>query len=187
MGSASFSGPRQAQSKWSRVLASSGGAAVCLSDVSESREKKWKDLYWRSNKLRRAQQLGMEEPHKNARHQAESDARANEPVNLLFVCSKNQWRSPTGEQIYRDHPQVNTRSAGTASSARHQVSVADIKWADLILVMERKHAQRLRADYPEALQFKDLVVLDIPDNYRFMNPALIDELRAAVDPILASL
>ena len=146
------------------------------------REKKWKDLYFRSNKVRRAQQLGLDNPHKSARHRA-----AVEPVNLLFVCSKNQWRSPTGEKVYRDHPLASARSAGTASSARHQVTLADIKWADVIFAMEPKHAQRLRADYPEALQFKDLVVLDIPDDYRFMDPELIDLIKAAVDPLLEAM
>jgi len=143
------------------------------------REKKWKDLYVRSDKIKRARQLGHDQPHKTSRHRTKI-----EPVNLLFVCSKNQWRSPTGEKTYQDHPLVNVRSAGTASSARHQVTLADIRWADIILTMERKHAQRLRADYPEALQFKDVVVLDIPDDYRFMDPELIDLIRAAVDPLL---
>lgn len=146
------------------------------------REKKWKNLYFRSNKIRRAQQLGHDQPHKTSRHRAD-----HEPVNLLFVCSKNQWRSPTGEKIYRDHPLVNVRSAGTASSARHQITLADIKWADVILAMESKHAQRLRADFPEAVQFKDLVVLDIPDDYKYMDPELADLIKSAVDPLLESL
>lgn len=150
--------------------------------MSDEKEKKWKNLYLRSNKIHRAQQLGMDEPHKDARNSIKM-----EPINVLFVCSKNQWRSPTGEQVYRDHPLVNTRSAGTASSAKHQINLADIKWADVILVMERKHQQRLRADYPEALQFKDMMVLEIEDNYRAMDPELVELIKAAVDPILADL
>lgn len=152
------------------------------SDNEAPREKKWKNLYFRSNKVRRAQQLGHDQPHKSARHRTDDAS-----INLLFVCSKNQWRSPTGEKIYRDHPLVNSRSAGTASSARHQVTLADIKWADLILPMERKHAQRLRADFPEAVQFKDLVVLDIPDDFKFMDPELIKLIRTEVDPLLKSI
>ncbi|GAB5559264.1 MAG: phosphotyrosine protein phosphatase [Synoicihabitans sp.] len=109
------------------------------------------------------------------------------PINLLFVCSKNQWRSPTGERIYRDHPLVNARSAGTASSARHQISLADIEWADLIAVMERKHRQRLRADYPEALRGKEVIVLEIEDNYRAMDPDLVELIKASIDPLLAEI
>ncbi|MFK7789851.1 MAG: phosphotyrosine protein phosphatase, partial [Phycisphaeraceae bacterium] len=43
-------------------------------------------------------------------------------MNMLFICSKNQWRSPTAEQIYRSDPRLNVRSAGTSSSARHKVT-----------------------------------------------------------------
>jgi len=150
--------------------------------VDPLKEKKWKHLCWRSNKLRRAQQLGMDEPRKTARHRT-----ADKPIHVLFVCSRNQWRSPTGERIYRDHPRVNTRSAGTAVSARHPVTPADIQWADLILVMERKHHQRLRADFPEALRFREVRVLGIEDRHRFMAPELVAELRLAVDPILAEM
>jgi hypothetical protein len=35
-----------------------------------------------------------------SRYEPERDA----PVNVLFVCSRNQWRSPTGEQLWRRHP-----------------------------------------------------------------------------------
>ena len=46
--------------------------------------------------------------------------------NILFICSRNQWRSPTAETIWRKDPNFLVRSAGTASSARHTVSDADI-------------------------------------------------------------
>jgi predicted protein tyrosine phosphatase len=150
--------------------------------MNSEKEKKWKNIYLRSNKIHRAQQLGMDQPHKTAKNRPDVES-----INILFVCSKNQWRSLTGEKTYRDHPLVNTRSASTASSARHQISLADIKWADLIAVMERKHLQRLRADYPEALQYKDVAVLDIEDNYRAMDPELVELIKAGIDPLLADL
>ncbi|MDA3961040.1 MAG: phosphotyrosine protein phosphatase [Planctomycetota bacterium] len=105
-------------------------------------------------------------------------------MNVLFVCSKNQWRSPTAERIYARHPAIAVRSAGVARSARHQVTQADIHWADLILVMEDKHLRRLRADFSDELRGKRCCVLGIPDEYRFMDPELVEELRSAVDPIL---
>ena len=46
---------------------------------------------------------------------------AGERLNVLFVCSRNQWRSPTAEQVWRRHPRVNARSAGTSGSARRVV------------------------------------------------------------------
>jgi predicted protein tyrosine phosphatase len=49
------------------------------------------------------------------------------------VCSKNQWRSPTAEALYRKHPSLAVRSAGTSSSARHQLS-GDYKYVDEELI-----------------------------------------------------
>ena len=106
-------------------------------------------------------------------------------VNLLFVCSMNQWRSPTAEKIYADRSHVTARSCGTARQARRRANVADIRWADVILAMEQKHKQRLLAEYPAEMRYKRVWVLDIPDDYRFMDPKLIEELKASVDPILA--
>jgi predicted protein tyrosine phosphatase len=108
------------------------------------------------------------------------------PLRILFVCSKNQWRSPTGEAIYRQNPFVRVRSAGTSPKARHRVSHADIEWADFIFVMESKHRQRIMADFPEATRYREIHVLGIEDNYQLMDPELIDEIKATVDPILAS-
>ncbi len=144
------------------------------------REKKWKHVYIWSNKLHRAKQLGFEYPRVS-----ESEMLDQESVKVLFVCSMNQWRSPTGEKIYSDKALVNARSCGTNKSARKKVSADDLKWTDIVFVMEEKHKQRLVADFPGEMRFKELHVLDIPDNYRFMDPELIDEIVAAVDPILA--
>ena len=106
-------------------------------------------------------------------------------LNVLFVCSMNRWRSPTAEKIYADTPRVLTRSCGTNKAARKTVRADDLKWADLVLVMEQRHKQRLVAEYPGEMRYKALHVLDIPDNYKFMDPELIEELVAVVDPILA--
>ena len=48
------------------------------------------------------------------------------PINILFVCSKNKWRSPTAETIYRNDSRLNVRSAGTSASARKTISEIDI-------------------------------------------------------------
>lgn len=51
--------------------------------------------------------------------------------------------------------------------------------------MEDKHKQRLQSEYPSEVRYKELHVLDIPDNYQFMDPELIIEITESVDPILA--
>jgi len=104
--------------------------------------------------------------------------------NVLFICSRNQWRSPTAEQLWRRHPLVSARSAGTSPNARHRVSVDDIEWADVILVMEEKHKSRLAAEFSRLLAHKPVHVLDIPDEYKYMDPELIEELQRSVGSIL---
>lgn len=105
-------------------------------------------------------------------------------LKVLFICSRNQWRSPTAEQLFRRHPALHVRSAGTSASARKQVSEADIDWADVILVMESRHRSRLMQGHATLLAGKALHVLDIPDDYRFMDPELVDLLQAAVPALL---
>jgi len=105
-------------------------------------------------------------------------------TNVLFVCSRNQWRSPTAEQIWRKHPALSVRSAGTSPNARHPVSASDLQWAQIIFVMEEKHKSRLRTKFGRALENKPIHVLDILDEYKFMDPGLVEQLRQSVGAIL---
>lgn len=54
-------------------------------------------------------------------------------------------------------------------------------WADLIFVMEKKHKQRIQEKFPQDSEGKKIVVLDIPDEYKFMDEELIDEIKAKVN------
>ena len=56
-------------------------------------------------------------------------------THLLFVCSRNQWRSPTAENLWKNHANYASRSAGTSPNAKTTVSSTDIRWADIIFVM----------------------------------------------------
>ncbi|MBL8537089.1 MAG: phosphotyrosine protein phosphatase [Hyphomonadaceae bacterium] len=106
------------------------------------------------------------------------------PLNVQFVCSRNQWRSPTAEHVWKNHSGVSVRSAGVSGSARRRLTVADLRWADLILVMEEKHRSRIRAEHRDEVRYKALHVLDIPDDYQFMQPELIELLRLKVAPFI---
>jgi len=97
--------------------------------------------------------------------------------NLLFICSKNQWRSPTAELLFKSHPIHSARSAGTSDKARIKVSQKLIDWADVILVMERKHRDILKQRFTSAIPGKEMIVLNIEDNYQFNDPELISILR----------
>jgi predicted protein tyrosine phosphatase len=100
-----------------------------------------------------------------------------ERKQLLFVCSRNQWRSPTAEALFDDSDQYDARSAGTSDRARVKVTAGLIGWADEVFVMERKHADQLKRKYADALSGKAIRVLHIPDDYQFMDPALIEVLQ----------
>jgi predicted protein tyrosine phosphatase len=100
--------------------------------------------------------------------------------NLLFVCSKNQWRSPTAELLFKNHPLHAARSAGTSNKARIKVNQKMIDWADVIFLMERKHQQRLKMLFAVTLDQKPLIVLDIEDNYPYNDPELIEILKTTL-------
>jgi predicted protein tyrosine phosphatase len=106
-------------------------------------------------------------------------------MNLLFICSKNQWRSPTAERIFQDYPQLSVRSAGTLRSARRWVNTTDIRWADIIFVMENKHKRYLQQPFTNEGTNKRLIVLDIPDDYQYMDDELVAWLIEAVEYQLA--
>lgn len=100
--------------------------------------------------------------------------------NILFVCSQNKLRSPTAEQVFADWPDVETASAGTNNDAENPLSSELVEWADIVFVMEKTHRSKVQARYRAALKGKRLICLDIPDNYTFMDPALVDLLKVKV-------
>ncbi|HHT00818.1 MAG TPA: phosphotyrosine protein phosphatase [Thiomicrospira sp.] len=106
------------------------------------------------------------------------------PLNILFVCSRNQWRSPTAEKVWRNHPAINVRSAGTSPHAKRTLKVNDIRWADKLLVMEQKHKNRIVANFTNWISHKPIYVLDIPDDYQFMDNELVELVKVSVAEVL---
>ena len=100
--------------------------------------------------------------------------------NVLFVCSQNKLRSPTAEQVFAQYPDIEVASAGTNSDAETPLSAELIEWADVIFVMEKAHRTKLQQRFRASLKSKRVVCLDIPDNYRFMEPELVQLLEAKV-------
>ena len=105
-------------------------------------------------------------------------------MNILFVCSRNKWRSPTAEAIYKNREGYQIKSAGTEPSAKICVSQKTILWADIIFVMEKKHQQRLFDKFPVEIKNKKIIILDIEDEYKFMDEELIEMIKLSVDPYL---
>ena len=96
---------------------------------------------------------------------------------ILFVCSKNQWRSPTAQLLFKNNQQHTAKSAGTSSKARIKVNQKLIDWADVIFVMERKHKELLEKNFGSN-RTQNIKVLNIEDNYQFGDPELIEILKA---------
>lgn len=91
---------------------------------------------------------------------------------------------PKAEALFKNHPRYSARSAGTENDARIKVTAGHIGWADMIFCMERKHADRLRERFAEEIVGKSIVIFRIPDDYGFMDPALMELLRSELAPHL---
>ena len=94
-------------------------------------------------------------------------------MNLLFVCSQNRLRSPTGEELFSKYDGINTIGAGTNKDANTPVSGDLIEWANIIFVMEKSHRNKVSKKFRELLKSKRMICLDIPDDYERMDPILI--------------
>lgn len=96
-------------------------------------------------------------------------------MNILFLCSRNKWRSRTAETIFKNNGQHIVRSAGTENSARIKVNQKMLDWADVILVMEKKHRTRIVDQY--TIEERQIEILDIPDDYTYMDETLVQILK----------
>lgn len=57
-------------------------------------------------------------------------------TKLLFVCSENKLRSPTGEEVFSEYAGVEAIGCGTNNDAETPLSGDLVEWADVILTME---------------------------------------------------
>lgn len=104
--------------------------------------------------------------------------------NVLFICSQNRLRSPTAEQVFASWRGIEVTSAGTNNDAENPVTAEVLEWADIIIVMERTHRNKLQQKFRAALNGKRIVCLEIPDEYEYMDPALVRLLEAKVPKFL---
>lgn len=104
--------------------------------------------------------------------------------HLLFICSQNKLRSPTAEAVFAETPGIDVDSAGLNNDAIVPLSPEQVEWADLIFVMENTHREKLNRKFKRHLNRQRVIVLGIPDNYRYMDPALMELLKLKVTPFL---
>lgn len=99
-------------------------------------------------------------------------------MNFLFVCSRNQLRSPTAEAVFANIEGVSALSAGTNHDSETPLSGDLIEWADTIFCMEASHKRKVQNAFRAILREKKLTVLGIADNYSYLDPELVRLIRA---------
>lgn len=106
---------------------------------------------------------------------------------VLCVCSAGCLRSPTAAHILSSPPfNFNTRAVGTSKEyAIIPITNALIMWADIILVMDEHQqcfvnemqnqlATECNNSYMGDYDYKLVVNLEIPDEYDYRNPNLVE-------------
>ena len=81
-------------------------------------------------------------------------------------------------------PGIDVDSAGLNNDAVVPLAPQQILWADLIFVMEKTHREKLNRKFKLHLHRQRVIVLGIPDNYAYMDPALVELLKVKVNPFL---
>jgi len=86
--------------------------------------------------------------------------------------------------MYSDDSRFEVKSAGTEALMGREVTGRELKWADLVVVMESRHEQKIRMRFPEESRTARIVVLGIPDIYQFMETALQREIKERFEAAL---
>jgi predicted protein tyrosine phosphatase len=103
--------------------------------------------------------------------------------NILVVCSRNRKRSRTAESIFKNDSRFNIRSAGLRDKSERKISDKDILWSDIILTMEDGHKTWIMELFLH-LDLPPVQVLNIPDEFDYMDSDLIDLLNDKINEVL---
>ncbi len=106
-----------------------------------------------------------------------------ERPNILVVCGRNKKRSRTAESIFKNDNRFSIRSAGLSPKSDRKISEKDLNWADLIFVMETGQRAHLWGLYRH-MELPPIEILDIPDDYEFMDEELIELLTSRINDTL---
>ncbi len=106
-----------------------------------------------------------------------------ERPNILVVCGRNKKRSRTAEYIFKNDNRFNVRSAGLSPKSDRKISENDLYWADLVFVMETKQRAKIWDIYRH-VALPDIKILNIPDDYEFMDDVLVELLTERINDTL---
>jgi predicted protein tyrosine phosphatase len=105
-------------------------------------------------------------------------------MRVLFICGANKLRSPTAEHVFSDREGIEVSSAGLRNDATNPLTPELLQWAEIIFVMEPSHRRKLSDRFQRYLGGKRVICLDIPDEYDYMEPSLIELLEKKVAPFV---
>lgn len=85
--------------------------------------------------------------------------------NLLFVCERNEQRSPTFEIWFKkNRPQYDVKSAGIFYYCPQRLTKELLEWADAVYVMDLGQEIFIARNFPEFLG--KVVVVGCDDDYQ---------------------
>lgn len=108
---------------------------------------------------------------------SENEFPYNTVMKVLFVCTQGQIRSATAAFLYSRTKDIEVRCAGTERNLRAD----DIVWADIVFAMEDRHVQIMNKRWPTQCDDKQIVCLDIPDDYDYLGDDLMDLLQYKIN------
>ena len=106
-----------------------------------------------------------------------------ERPNILVVCGRNKKRSRTDEFVFKNDNRFNIRSAGLSPKSNRKISEKDLNWSNLVFVMETRQRTKIRELYSH-LELPDIDILNIPDDYDFMDKELVSILSDRINDSL---
>lgn len=98
-------------------------------------------------------------------------------MKVLFICNQNQNRSKTAEELFKQR--FKTKSAGLYNKT--PVTEKEIKWADIVIVMEDQQRSVIAERFPNQYLQKRILSLNIPDIYHYNQPELINVLNSKLN------
>lgn len=108
-------------------------------------------------------------------------------MNFLFICTGNVSRSPAAEAVFGQITSGvhETRSAGVSPFCPRPLSREDVRWADVVAVMEADHRAFIVERWPEVAP--KIRVLEIEDRYHRHDPVLLRLLAEKLGALLAEI
>lgn len=97
-------------------------------------------------------------------------------MNILFVCSLGKNRSRTANHCLYRSSNNNDYGGIDIENAVRPVTEEMVLKADFIFFMEKSHYDLFLINFPQFFN-KDYSILNIEDNYKYMDDLLVHKLR----------